>query len=58
MLTAGHKHTSSVDPEGDTAVGLSQVRSLEAVFVLKAAVRSLFARRGTCGHIGDTAVKY
>lgn len=35
MLTAGLKLTSRVDPEGDTAVTLRQVRSLEAVFVLK-----------------------
>lgn len=58
MLTAGHKLTSSVDPKRDTAVRLRQVRSFEAVFVLKAAVRRFFGRRGTCGNVGDAAVKY
>lgn len=58
MLTAGLKLTSSVDPERDTAVSLRQMRSFEAVFVLEAAVRSFFGRRGSGGDIGDTAVWY
>lgn len=56
MLTAGLKLTSSVDPERDPAVGLRQMRSFEAVFVLEAAVRSFLGRRGSGGDIGDTAV--
>lgn len=55
---AGYKLTSSVDPEGDRAVALSQVRSFEAVFVLKPAVRKLLCRRGTDGDVGKTAAKY
>lgn len=52
MLTAGHQLTSTVDPEGDTAVRLGQVRSFEAVFILEPAVRSLVGRRRARRHIG------
>lgn len=45
MLTAGQKLTSSVDPERDPAVALGQMRPLEAVFVLEAAVRSFVGSR-------------
>lgn len=45
MLTAAQKLTSSVEPERDPAVALGQMRPLEAVFVLEAAVRSLLGRR-------------
>lgn len=45
LLTAAQKLTSTVDPERDPAVALDQMRSLEAVFVLEAAVRSLLGRR-------------
>lgn len=58
MLTAGHKLTSSVDPERDTAVGLRQVWSFEAVFVLESAMGRFFWRRGTCDNIGETALDY
>ena len=58
MLTAGYKLTSSVDPKRDPAVFLRQVGSLEAVFVLKPAVRKLLCRRGTGGDVGEAVVKY
>lgn len=45
MLTAAQKLTSSVDPERNPAVALGQMRPLEAVFVLEAAVRSFLGRR-------------
>lgn len=58
MLTAGYKLTSTVNPKRDTAVGLRQVRSFEAVLVLKAAVRRLLRSRTFYSNVCEIAVKY
>ena len=55
--TAGRKLTPGVDPEGDTAVALRQVRSLEAVLVLEAAVRRLLRRRAAGDDVGQAPVE-
>lgn len=42
LLTAGYKLTSSVNPERDRAIGLRQMWTFEAVFVLETTVRRRF----------------